>query len=287
MLTQLQAFVAGMICSLAVISPQLDGEIAEINEIESIMNYLEKDSLFFLNVGDTLFSPSCMLADNQWREYFVERANHLISEPVIAQRIIDKVKGLIVEKVPKITPEEITPQFISQMQSEEISVFGYTQRNFSTSYAKNNGLITYNHLLGMGIDLKKTQSFDSIKDYHNTFHVFQFGILFTNKNPLGPAFAEFIATRKEKPSKIIIVDDSLEALQEVENILGNSDYLGLRYGRIDERKNAFDPHIATIQFFAFINENRLLTDNEAIQIRKDNPETDYCVALDAWIRAEQ
>jgi len=284
MLNKLHTFVFGLICSLSIIS-HLNAEITEIAEIKSVKNSIKDNSLVFLNVGDTLFSPSSMLADNQWREYFVERTNQLISEPVAAQRVIDKVKGLIVEKVPKVTPEEATPEFIAQLQNEEIPVYGYTQRNFSTSYAKNNGFITSNHLLKMGIDLNKSLSYDSIQEYHNASHDFQYGILFSNKNLPGPAIVEFITSRGENPSIVIVVDDSLKTLEEIGSALATAgiDYQGLRYGRIDSRKNAFDPQIGTIQFFAFINENRLLTDSEAMQIRDENPETDYQAELYSWI----
>lgn len=60
-------------------------------------------------------------------------------------------------------------------------------------------------------------------------------------------------------------------------------FQGLRYSRIDDRKNAFDHNLATLQFFAYINENLLLTDEEAIQIRQNTHDIDYETLLDKWI----
>lgn len=269
---------------------QLNGEIIEIESIASLQDYTKEDGLVLLNVGETLFSPSCMLADTQWRTYFVERVNKLVLQQEIAQALIDEVKGLIVKMVPKITPEQITPSLVADLQKKQIPVLGYTQRQIATSYAPNNGLIVSRHLLSMGIDLAKSLDYFDAASYGNEKHDFQFGIIFTNKHSVGPAVAEFLQSVTGL-SQVIMVDDDLKVLKETEAVLEplNIAYFGLRYGRTDTRKVAFDSNVANIQYFSFIQENKLLSDTEALDILLKTSGVDYQAKLDNWIclRAQQ
>lgn len=284
------ALLLGNALVMPFFASQLNGEIIEIESIASLQDYVEKDGLVLLNVGETLFSPSCMLADNQWRIYFVERVNELVAQQEIAQALIDEVKGLIVEMVPKTTPEPITSSVVANLQDSQIPVLGYSQRQMVTTYAPKNGLIVSRHLLSMGIDLAKSLDYFDAAPYSNEKHDFQYGIIFTNKHPVGPAVVEFLH-KVAQPSQVIMVDDDLEVLNEIGEILEplNIAYLGLRYGRTDARKVAFDNDVANIQFFSFIQENRLLSDAEAIDILSETSEVDYQAKLNDWIclRAQQ
>lgn len=290
----LKNFVSALLLSATLLTPfstsQLNGEIIEIESIASLQDYTEEDGLALLNVGETLFSPSCMLADNQWRLYFAERVKELISEQEIAQAIIDEVKGLVVEMVPKIAPETITPSIIENLQKKKIPVLGYTQRQMATTYAPKNGLIVSGHLLSIGIDLTKSLDYFDAVPYGNQKHDFQYGIIFTNKHPVGPAVAEFLQDITQ-PSKVVMVDDNLEVLKEIEAVLESLHipYFGLRYARTDAHKAAFKSDVANIQFLSFARENRLLSDVEALDILLETSQVDYQGMLDNWIslRAQQ
>lgn len=280
-----KSFIGLMTVSCLAIS-SVQAEIAEIEKIESLKSYVKDDTLVLLNVGDTLFSPSSMLSDNQWREYFVERANAVAATPKAAQAAIDEVKALIVERIPKVTPEEGTAAFIADLQNDKIAVLGYTKRSYATSYAPHNDLITYNQLLKLNIDLVKTLSYYAAKEYQNEAHAFKYGMIFSNKNPIGPAILEFLSNNNLSPKRIIVVGDELIDLQEAEESLSGTEieFQGLRYSHIDARKQAFDKDLGTIQFFAYYNEGKLLSDEEAMVIRKANPNVDYTALLDNWIR---
>lgn len=284
MLTKL--FRALLLCCSLFAPFSASAEIIEIESIASLQNYVEKEDLVFLNVGETLFSPSCMLADNQWRIYFVECVNELVPQQEIAQAIIDEVKGWVVETVPKTTPESITPIVVADLQNQQISVLGYTQRQIATTYAPHNGLIVSRHLLSMGIDLEKSITYFNILPYSNEKHEFKYGIIFTNKHPVGPAVVELVHNLAlSLPLQVIMVDDDLEVLKETEGMLNSSNiaFVGLRYSRTDARKIAFDSDIANIQFFSFMNENKLLSDAEALSIRTRTSEVDYQAKLNGWI----
>lgn len=262
----------------------LHGEITEIHEIEAVKDYASHESVVFLNVGDTLFAPSSMLSDYKFRKYFVERANSLLDSEK-AESLINEVKAVIVEKIPKVTPETVTPLVIKEMQDSYVPVLGYSSRSFSTDYAPNNGEIVHNHLEALGIDLPETLTYYHAQEYENADYVFKYGILFTNKKAVGPAIADFFATMGDKPARLIVVDDSVKSLTEVGNIMKDSiETVLLRYNSVDARKKMFDPEIASVEFFEYFLNDRLITDEEAVQI-KQSGNTNYKDMLDSWIQA--
>jgi uncharacterized protein DUF2608 len=119
----------------------------ETNEISVVQDYVTNDSIVLLNVTGTLYEPAMTLADNQWRIYFANKVNSILSDKTQADRFINKIKNEIVNNLPKKPVEEFTPQFISDLQSKKIPVFGITQKLMATAYADNFGEITRNHLL--------------------------------------------------------------------------------------------------------------------------------------------
>jgi hypothetical protein len=275
-----------MLFSTIIAFSALQAEITEIHEIESVKNYVTDDSVVFLNVGDTLFAPSSMLGDYQFREYFVERVNTLVTDKNSADAIINEVKRIIVEKIPKVTPEKVTPLVIQGLQDSKVPVLGYSRRFFSTAYAPNNGEIVHNHLEGMGIDLPGTLSYYRAPEYNDEYN-FQYGILFTNKKAVGPAVVNFFAKMNDKPVRVIVVDDSVEDLMNVQNSLKESsiETVLLRYNSVDARKKTFNPELASVEFFEYFLDCRLMTDEEALQMKQtdEGQITDYEEMLDAWI----
>lgn len=271
-------FLAAMVCILPCF-----GQIIEIQKIEEVKEYVE-DAFLFLNVGDTLFAPSSMLSDYQWREYFVQRAEAVVSDRAKANKMIDRVKAIIVEKIPKITPEPTTPQVVAELQMRNIPILGYTQRFFSTSYAPNNGEIVHHHLMKMGIELTKTLTNFPAIEYNTPQAAFCYGILFTNKNPVGPTIVDFFNKIAHFPHHVVIVDDSIETLQDIQAALSpNVITTLLRYRQMDAHKAAFDKNIATLQFFAFINQGEILSDEDAMQLKQN---LNYEEMLDHWILQE-
>lgn len=267
----------------------IQGEIIETNEIALIENLTDPNTLVLFNVGSTLYEPGLTLSSNQWRLYFADRVQKLVPDPVAAQKLIDHVKNRIVEKLPKKSVEEITPQLIAQLQERHIPVLGITQKEMSTSYSENFGEITSKHLLSLGIDLEKTTSYLAVsKPSEGDHYTFAYGMIFTYKKPEGPAVLSFLK-RIKKPSKIVMIDNSYDSLKSVETALASTGiaFEGVKYTRGDIFKENFDPTLGTIEFFPFINEGKILTDEEAKAIKTAHPDKDYQAELDAYILKTQ
>lgn len=285
MLKHFLAFLVGTVISLTQFF-HVSAEIIETNEISSLEEYVTADSLVLLNVTGTLYEPGNTLADRQWRDYFAERVNALVSDKIIADRLINKVKNDIVTHLPKKTVEDCVPQLIANLQHQQIPVLGITQKQMATSYADNFGLITSKHLIGLGINLEGTLSYLNVKsDTDNSNHSFAFGLIFTNKKPVGLGILSFLDRLAYKPEKIIMVDNSRDNLEDAEAALASIDikFEGLRYGRADINKTNFDPILGNIQFIAFVKTGQIIYDEEAAQIKLRNPDVDYSILLDNLI----
>ncbi|MBA3721109.1 MAG: DUF2608 domain-containing protein [Parachlamydiaceae bacterium] len=265
----------------------LNSEIIETSEIETVLQYVNKDSLVLFNVSDTLYEPSTTIAEHAWREYFAEKVIQLIKDPELGQKLINKTKNKIVQNVPKKLVEGITPTIISELQQRRLVVLGITEKKVSTPYAENFSLITSNHLQGLGIDLNKTLIyFDATEKDDNapTFSL-QYGILFSNKKGIGPSIKSFMEYYKFNPQRIVMIDNSMKSLKVVETLSHENsiEFNGLRYTRTDDRKANYDPVLGIIEFDAFINEHRVMSDQEALQIKLSNPDANYEVFLENLI----
>lgn len=253
-----------------------------------ILPHTNGSSLILFNVSDTLYEPSVVLADNQWRLYFAKLVAKTIPTPSIADGFINKIKNLIVKKIPKKAVEIFTVRLIADLQQEQEPVLGITRKNMTTAYAENFGEITHDHLISIGIDLEKTLNYLPISEKRDdNSHQFDFGIIFTNKQPEGPALLSFLKRLKWMPKKIIMIDNSRESLENVETALQPTGikFIGMRYGRCDGRHQNFDPDIGTIQFLEYLKGGRVLSDAEAKHIKHHTPHIRYETLLEDYIRS--
>lgn len=285
MFKKIITFIFVVFVSLST-ATQVSGEICETNKINTALNYVNQDSLVFFNVTGTLYEPATTLADRRWREYFSERVKQNVSDPVASEGIINKVKNEIVSNIPKKLVDPIAPRIISDLQQKKIPVFGITRKKVSTPYAEDFGLITHQHLLSLGIDLEKTLAFLNVSGENNSSFSFAHGILFANKSPIDVALDGFLESNGFFPSQIIMVDDSRNSLEKIEQSLKNKNinFIGLRYSRADSHKTHFNPILGIIEFLAFVNEGKIISDEEASQIQASHPDVDYIQALDELIK---
>lgn len=265
--------------------PQLQAEIIETNEILTIVDHLTPDALILANVTGTLYAPSNALADNQWRIYFSERAKEADLDDAAAQKVINKVKNMIVCSIPKRPVDEITPTMITAFQALDIPVIGITGKGLSTPFADDFALITSNHLKSTGIDLEKTLSFFKATPETTDAYTFAYGIIFTNGKPAGPAIVDFLERNPPSLPHVIMIDNSRKSLESAEIALKSIGVAltGLRYSKADELKEKFDPILGTIEFLAFLENGKIMLDDEAMQIKLANPTIDYIEQLDSLI----
>lgn len=266
----------------------IEGKIVESNQIQSVHSLIEEDTLVLFNTSDVLYEHTSSLAEAQWREHFADRVRKEVSDKNIAEKIINHVRGILVTGLPQKNVEDITPKLVEQLQGQKVPVIGVTQKRVSAPYAKNFAEITSGYLTNLGINLEKTLAFTHFKDResHANFS-FAYGIIFTNNKPVGPAICSFLESNDYHPRKIVMVDNSHDELYSAQLAVEEQgiEFAGLRYGAADERKTDVDLTVGTIEFFALINDDAVMVDEEAIRI-KQTSDIDYEVLLGQYIQAE-
>ncbi len=268
-----------LFCSIILFSscPHLHAEIIETQNIATVMDHVDANSIVFFNVTGTLYKPSTTFADRQWRDYFSERVLLIVPEANNPQNLINRIKNTLVQEIPKKNVDEFTPILIANLQQARVPVLGITQKKVSTPYANDFAQITSNHLVSLGIYLESTLAYFNIPHMDCDQYSFGHGILFTEKKAAGNAILAILKNTQHLYSNVIVVDDSQNFLRIVETTLAenNIPFVGLRYGRDDARKANFNPILGIIEFIAFINEGKVMTDEEATDILITHPEVDY------------
>lgn len=263
---------------------QLNAEIVETKEMSAVQDYVTADSLLLFNITGTLYDPATTFADNRWRVYLTKRVNAIVSDQETANKFINKIKNEIVSHLPKKAVEDFTPHFVNRLQCQRIPVLGITQKRVVAPYADNFAAITSNHLLSLGINMENTLSYFKVQGEDGVSHSFAYGIIFTNHMPVGPAIVEFLSRLENQPSRIIIVDNDIGNLINAESSLNAIiPFTGFRYVHSDNLKRDFDPTLGNIQLFAYINEKKIISDEQAMHIKQTHPELDYDKLLDDFI----
>lgn len=197
----------------------LTGKVIETNTIATVLDYADSDSLVFFDITNTLYKPMNTLSDKKWRTYLSEHAQAVLSDPKLAEQYANQIEGDIVRNIPKELVEANAPATIKQLQDKKVPVLSITRKRMDAPYAANFGKITADHLKSLGIDLGKSLEYFAVpSDEKQDDYTFAYGIIFTNKNPIGSSLETFLNHLKVQPKKIVMVENSLKYLPEIESL---------------------------------------------------------------------
>lgn len=272
--------------STLILFAPLCSEIIESDAFSDLTLHVGKESLTFVNISSTLYEPQATFAQRKWCDYFFSRAQRILDGEK-SEELYNKIKSKLY-LIPKKLVEESTSAIILALQENQTPIFGITEKRLSPPYAENFALITSNHLKALDIDFEKTHSYFSslASDQFGSENAsLVYGILFANGKQIGTALHDLLEKNHYKPSKIVVMDDSLKCLKILEEEAKQMEipFTGLRYSRSDARKSAFDQTLGTIQFLAYVNEGKILTDEEALKTKLANEQIDYESLLDELI----
>lgn len=280
--------IINTLSGLLLLASTIHGEVVNTATTDTVLKYVQKNSLVLFNVSDTLYVSSVTMGSQQWRDYLEAHVKKVIKDPVVAERSINKYLNMIITKVPKRAAEDSAPGLIQGLQQQRIATFGITKKAPSAPYANNLGEITARHLGSIGIDFKQTLNYQSLSTAYDNLYSFAYGIIFTRKQPEGAVVSSFIKRFPVKPARVIMLDTSSRALADVETALkaSGTEFVGLRYTRTDNRINDFSPDLGTIQFLTYMRHGTLLTDEEAMAIKEGDVFAEHEFFLEEFIRKD-
>lgn len=257
-------FISYTFIATSLLFTNINAEITETAQIESILPAVENDSFVLFNVANVLTDSELSLGSPPWRAYVKARTSN---------NLHDKLTWLVLNHIPHKSVEFATSELIKSLQNDEIAVAGLTSRGRSEWYSTQKPGVDKltNYLLNcMGIDFRNsTLPFVSIQMEGAPFlEHFNAGIFYSNHMEKGQFIKELLANSGYKPASVVLVDDKLDSLVDVEAAMQelNIPFHGYWYTRAKENRKNFSPMVANVQLQSLLLENTIISDEEAQKI---------------------
>ena len=223
----------------------------------------------------------------------------VISDSTLASKIANSIENIIVNQVDKDLVHQNMPSVIKELQANEIPFIAISLKNWSAPYDPNFGITTSDHLKKLDIDLERSvpllgkmkndasSNYEHIQEVNKTDeYTFAKGIIFTNKTPLDKALDAFLNRLEKKPQHIIILENAYEHKEKLETVIKahNIALTFIRHKSFENQENSFDPTLGTIEFLQFIENSKIILDEEAKKIKENNSSVNYETLLKDFIK---
>ncbi|MEX1013517.1 MAG: DUF2608 domain-containing protein [Waddliaceae bacterium] len=242
----------------------VSGVIVESGRFSDLLDYLKEDTWVILDIDNTLIEPIQTLGSDQWFRYRIkwykeqgyDDHNSLLKalDEWQAVQFITKVKLV----------ENETPQVIRSLQDEGRSVMGLTSRGLALATR------TVEQLASVNIDLSRATFSDRDLLFFNPRGIlYRKGVLFCAGTHKGEAFHKMLDLSQVKPNSVLFIDDRPSDLKSVEEVCEREgiEFIGLRYGFVDQKVEDFDYRVTNIQFDQMVN---IISDEAAKRILNSN-----------------
>ncbi|MBN4067431.1 DUF2608 domain-containing protein [Simkania negevensis] len=221
----------------------------ETNSIESVKEYIDDgDTLVVFDLDQTVFETAQALGGDEWFYHALQREQERgVPFEEALQTILTKYTHF--QMVVKMQPvESVTSELIKELQEAHTPIISLTTRGYEVIRG------TMKHLKGMDIDFSVTAPScpNCIQD-----HVFMQkepifyhkGILFTAGDNKGLVFEQLLTHTHYLPKKVVFINDKLSPLESLGHACQKLgiDFVGLRYGYLDEKMKNFNMELADIQ----------------------------------------
>ncbi len=225
----------------------INGLAAEIREIHQVSDVLLEDISPFKNSDWVLFDIDYTLTapDHPMLQMAVIKQNKKLFREELEKFSVDEKKlvpALMVTEAPNKLLETKSPQLIQKLIASNATVFGFTA--IDTSSLSDIGAVPawrLRELERLGIHFsnhtnsclpEKKIELTEFAPFRGTYPLYDQGVLYANvtasKGAVLKAFIENIAS---KPARVVLIDDTLENLQTMQQELDqlNIPFLGLHY----------------------------------------------------------
>jgi Protein of unknown function (DUF2608) len=221
------------------------GSLIEVSHFREILDYITPQTVFVLDIDETLFIPAQTLGSDVW---FRNRIEDLKIQGTTPQTALDLALAEW-EAIRRITDvkivEEGTERVIQTMQEHGLKVMCMTTQRAEISTC------TIQQLNALQMNFSKNGLFkQEINFYHPTHILFRQGILFTGGASKGAALLKFFDLIGYSPVRIVFINDKATHLIDVQQAVEKRgiDFVGLRYGYTDQKVASYNKVIADIQW---------------------------------------
>lgn len=252
-------------------------EIRETTRFEDLLEEADEQTLVLIDMDDTLTDSSISLGSSDWRHFLRKHFKRKI-HPVAQIDIHDYYSYLIAKKVPVKTVESNTAEVVDILQKKKIATLCLTARGqqqwYSTTLLDIQEL-SQQQLSSVGIDFKRSTLPDAFTGKEITGYAD--GMLFSANQPKGEFLKELFTKLGYTPKRVILIDDKEEQILSAEEAMKemNIPFLGLWYRHIEEMKPDYNPQIGNVQLERFLQDNTLLSDEEAALVTPPLPPEEH------------
>ena len=250
---------------LSLFIPALKAEIIETSDITQITSHISQGTLVLLDIDNTIIQLTQTLGTPEWFSAFYKkrRALNISHEHAMKETVNIYLR---VNEISAAKPVDLnTGIIIRNLQEQGIVILGLTSRDDSLYKATINHLkpTSINFNVGKFQDYQLKLQTGAKSKVHN-------GIIFSGGKHKGECLEEFLSAVNWSPKKIVFVDDQLKAIQEVESaaVKNNTDYIGVRYGYLDDKAKNLNLDIAEIQLAHLEKTGHILSDEDALSLLK-------------------
>lgn len=274
-----------------VFSISLGAAITNTNDITKVLREVDnRNTLVLLNLAGVVLDSEISLGSQPWRQYVRSR---------LSSHLHDELTFYVFKNVPSKAMQNDTAESIKTLQGKNIPILGFTSRGRHEWYnSQINGVdtVTESALNQIGVDFSKSRLPMELSDLDTIFgDYFHAGIIYgTNQYDKGELLETLFRITKYEPPKVVFVDDKLESLKSVEAAMKkeNIAFVGFSYSRPIEQQPKFDPMVANIQLDSLITSGKILSDEEARQMKikfysDTDPDLYFQQVVDKWVKSKE
>lgn len=198
---------------------------------------LHNKTIIVLDIDNTIAQPKGKIGSEEWVVHVINKwADSSITDSRARFQIIAPLYFDIIHSVDFIPIELITIDIIRELQQAGVLVIGLTARSFQVCDR------TIEQLYNIGIDLSHASVWHEDLWYEGHLnYCHKQGIIFCDGNDKGKVLSHVFEQLNYYPSKIIAIDDKERHLHAIARAINPEiEFVGIRYGHLDEKVRNFD-----------------------------------------------
>lgn len=229
--------------------------IVEHVEFASILNYIKqedchKNTIVVLDIDNTIAiqgHPFEMFGGDMWVSHEISK---LINDDMNPQEAFMQISPLyfkLINFVELRPVEETTVAIIKQLQEAGVTVIACTIRSIEVSDR------TIEQLKAIGIDFACSAfGYEELLGHDPRF-CYKNGIIFCCGGDKGATLQHVLKYFEHTPKKVIVIDDKEKYLHQIKQVLHpDVEFIGIRYGHLDEKVANYDPILAEQEKQAYL-----------------------------------